>query len=287
MKTYDPVYTDGRVSLYQGDSCFILPRLQKESVDCVITDPPYPEIDRPYGRMTESEWQEMMHAVVYQIRRLLKPTGSAVFILQANSEKVGRMRSWLWDFQSWLSREWGIIQDVYWWNFTTTPTVHAHRDVGLLRPSVKACVWAGYPDCYRNQDAVLWEESQANTATRLAQRARTTDPYYTPSGYITNKKRATQASEDRGGVTPFNLLPISNTNSRTSGGARGHGASTPMALCDWWVRYLAPPDALILDPFSGTSTVGEAAVRLRHRFIGIEKHPEYVELSKERLQNLQ
>ncbi len=58
------------------------------SVDAVITDPPYPEISRAYGRMTEAEWWDMMMVVCTETRRILKPTGSAVFILQPNSRKV-------------------------------------------------------------------------------------------------------------------------------------------------------------------------------------------------------
>ena len=72
-----------------------LPSLPAGCVDAVITDPPYAEVARDYGRWTEDEWAAMMHAVVGEVRRVLKPTGSAMFVLQPNSEKVGKMRPWL------------------------------------------------------------------------------------------------------------------------------------------------------------------------------------------------
>lgn len=82
-------------TILEGDCREVLPTLPSASVDCVITDPPYPHIRRSYGYWTEAEWFDLMRAVVPQCMRVLKPTGSAVFILQPNSERVGRMRLWL------------------------------------------------------------------------------------------------------------------------------------------------------------------------------------------------
>ena len=148
-------------TMHHGDCLEWLTTLPDKSVDAVVSDPPDPEISRDYGRLTEGEWHTLMRGVVEQSRRVLKPHGSAVFILQPNSERVGRMRPWLWEFMAWTAREWNMVQDAWWWNTSAPPTVHVHRKNGLMRPSVKACVWLGEPDCLRNQDAVLWTETDA------------------------------------------------------------------------------------------------------------------------------
>jgi len=97
-----------------GDCLDILPTIPDASVDAVITDPPYPHIKRDYGTWTTKEWWEMVvEGVVPEVRRILKPTGSAVFILQPNSEKVGKMRGWLWEFMAWVCREWNMVQDAW------------------------------------------------------------------------------------------------------------------------------------------------------------------------------
>lgn len=270
---------DGSVRLILGDCCECMSSIPDASIDSVVTDPPYPEIDRPYGRMTEVEWFAMMRVVVAECRRILKPSGSAVFILQANSERVGRMRTWLWEFQAWIGKEWGIVQDVYWWNFTTPPTIHCQRERGLCRPSVKACVWVGSEDCYRDQSVVLWEESEANRATDLGDRAL----QYRTSGTHVRVGRMAQAAKDRGGVTPFNLLPIANANSQTSAGAGGHGAGTPLEVADWWMRYITPDNGTTCDPFAGSGTMLMAAKDQGLKAIGIEKMPEYFETAKIRV----
>ena len=78
----------------------------------------------------------MMRLVVRQCHRVLKPTGSALFVLQANGREVGKMRAWLWDFMAWAARNYGIVQDCYWWNFTAVPTTHCMRKYGLARPNL-------------------------------------------------------------------------------------------------------------------------------------------------------
>jgi len=269
--------------VFEGDAREILKTIESGSVDLVLTDPPYPEISRPYGRLTVRQWKYLMVDVVREARRVLKPSGSAVFIIQPNSERVGRMRPWAFEFLAWIAREWNLIQDVWWWNHATMPTVHTTRANGLLRASVKMCVWAGDPKCYRHQDAVLWEPSQATIASRKEASARLV---YNPSGHHKRQDRAVNTSVERGGVTPFNLLPVANTNSASSAGSKGHGAGTPYALANWWVRYASPPGGRVLDPFCGSGTVGEAALRESRCFSGIERDLSHYERATTHLRSV-
>jgi hypothetical protein len=271
------------IELHHGDCLDILPTLEAASVDCVITDPPYPMIRRDYGMMTEAAWHDMMHRLIPEVRRVLKPQGSAVFILQPNSEKVGRMRLWLWKFMVWVGEEWGIVQDAYWMN--TCPSVtSAASQYGLMRPSLKACVWAGDAACYRNQSAVLWQESARNQVEYMAGRA-TNSLVYTTNGNSIRYDRYRGASAKRGGVTPFNVFPTGNGGSDAGkASAHSHGAGTPYALADWWTRYICPHDGTVLDPFGGSGTMGLAAIANGCDFIGIEKMDKHYQTMKARVE---
>jgi DNA modification methylase len=272
----------GESRLYCGDCREVMRGMESGSIDAVICDPPYPCIDREYGRWTEAEWHALMDEVVGECRRLLTPTGSAVFILQPNSEKVGRMRTWLWEFLAKWGRDWGQVQDAWWWNHGTMPTLHCSRDYGLMRPSLKAACWFGLPSCYRNQEAVLWKESDSNRAKRIAVRA--DDPLkYQASGHHVRNGRCSQAAAERGGTTPFNVLPMANSDSANSAGAAGHGAGTPLEVCRWWVRYITPPAGTVLDPFMGTATVGIAAAQEQRGYVGIEKQANHFEVACKRM----
>jgi DNA modification methylase len=258
-----------------------MPGIADASVDAVICDPPYPEISRPYGRMTEAEWHAMMDMVVPECRRVLKQTGSAVFVLQPNSERVGRMRTWLWEFMAKWGKEWGMVQDAWWWNISALPGGGC-TDGGLLRGSLKACVWLGPQDCYRDQLAVLdktekawmrrkWDQSQPDNRVSF------------PSGSSVNRAAVLKTALQRGGTTPFNVLPLGNGSRYDMAGMHGHGAGTPTNLCEWWVRYISPPGGTVLDPFVGSGTVALAALKLGRKAIGIERDAGYFATAGKRL----
>jgi hypothetical protein len=263
-----------RAELHEGDCLDWLPLVPDASVDAIITDPPYPMIDRPYGKLTEAEWWDLMvEGVIPQVRRILKPTGSAVFILQPNSRKVGSMRGWLFEFQAWACREWNMVQDAWWWNISAMPMGGA-TEKGLMRPSLKACVWLGPADCYREQDESLWDESLVNASNRLAGRyARRSTPSCKRSESEQpriDEARMCLAASRRGGVTPFNVLPLGIGNSVSSAGANGHSAGTPDYLASWWTRYLVPKDvsSVVCDPFLGSGTMALAALAHGASFVG-------------------
>lgn len=258
-------------SLLHGNSIELLKTIEDQSIDSVVTDPPYPGIKRDYGIWTEADWHTMMSQIIVEIRRVLKPSGSAVFILQPNSETIGRMRPWLFEFMAKYAREWNMVQDAWWWNPTAMPTTHCARHNGLMRPSVKALVWLGSPTCYRNQDEILWTSSFMNKFNDLEDRA--LKKY--PSGSSMRRGRCIQTSIERGGSTPFNIFPF-NSGSKKRRGSK-HGATTPLALCEQWVKYLTPKGGTVLDPFSGVATVGVAAIRHGFKYIGIERFDAYYE----------
>jgi DNA modification methylase len=281
MPAPGPTRIGDAATIFLGDCREILPTLPDASVDCVLADPPYPEIARPYGRMTEPEWHAMMDVVVPECRRILKPSGSAVFILQPNSERVGRMRLWLWEFMVKWGREWGIVQDVWWWNIATLPGGGATNH-GLLRSSLKPCVWLGLPDCWRHQDAVL-DRAEKKWMSRRWDVGQSNERVAFPSGNSVNRAKCLESAVRRGGVTPFNVLPMGNGSRHDMAGMHGHGAGTPINLADWWLRYLCPPGGVALDPFLGSGTTILAALKQGKSAIGIEKMPTYFEIARSRI----
>lgn len=271
--------------IIHGDCAKVMPKLASGTFDAVICDPPYPCLPRSYGTMNERDWHAMMEVVVPECRRVIKPTGSAVFILQPNSKRAGEMRLWLWEFIVRWGREWNLVQDAYWWNYATLPTGGATQQ-NLLRSSVKMCVWLGAPDCYRDQDAVLWGEADETKRRRLASRPWHRQGFTSPSSNRpnaptarTNAERIRAAAISRGGVTPFNLLPASNTATQiqpeSTLNLKPHPARTPAHIVDWWIRYLTPEGGSVLDPFCGSGTTVTSAVELGRTAVGIEKDSEF------------
>ena len=265
--------------LIHGDSVTEMKKLRANSIDLILTDPPYPEIDREYGKLTEPEWHDLMHAVVTEGRRVLKPTGSMVVILQPNFEKIGKMRVWLWEFMAWAGREWNIVQDAYWWNHGCLPSRSSNRQYGLMRQSMKMCVWLGPPDCYRNQDSVLWlpsddnfAQSKSDSALRIA-----------PSGQHYRGSRIANTVAER---WRFNTVQPSAGGRWWwgSGEQLASGLNSLRLLSAWWVKYLLPEKGVLLDCFAGSGTMLMAGLDYgASRVIGIDKQKKYLKVAEKRL----
>jgi len=265
------------VSLLHGDCRKRLKEIPSSTVDLILADPPYPGISKNYGRLDENEWLQLMKAVIPECKRILKPKGSAVFIIQPNYETLGHMRLWAWDFVSWAGREMGLVADAYWWCINAIPTAATQRTRGLLRQSVKWCVWLGLPDAYRDQAAVLWEASDLKNSVRWSDRCLQNSP----SNHHVRRGRLAETAFERGGVTPFNLLPIpSDCDPMTD----GHPAPTPYELAAWWCRYALPDRGVLLDPFVGSGSTLLAGLACgASKVIGIDKEEKYLTIAKRRI----
>jgi len=67
-------------------------------------------------------------------------------------------------------------------------------------------------------------------------------------------------------------------------GYTGHQTVKPLALCEHIIRLSTfSKEAVVLDPFVGSGTTAVAAKKLGRKFIGIEINQEYVEIAKKRL----
>ena len=61
-----------------------------------------------------------------------------------------------------------------------------------------------------------------------------------------------------------------------------HPTVKPLALFKYLVKLITPPNGVVLDPFAGTGTTGQAAHEEGFDFILIEREPEYIEDIKRR-----
>ena len=65
-----------------------------------------------------------------------------------------------------------------------------------------------------------------------------------------------------------------------------HMTIKPLDLMVQIISTFAPPKATIVDPFLGSGTTGEAAIRLGHTFIGFEKDPQHFTTAQRRFKGV-
>lgn len=63
-----------------------------------------------------------------------------------------------------------------------------------------------------------------------------------------------------------------------------HPTVKPVALMEYLIKLITPPNGLVLDPFNGSGSTGMAAVGLGFDYIGIDLDPNYIEISKKRIE---
>lgn len=62
-----------------------------------------------------------------------------------------------------------------------------------------------------------------------------------------------------------------------------HPCPRPLEQVEYVVDLFSNEAETILDPFMGSGTTGVACVKLKRRFVGIEKEPKYFEIAKRRI----
>ena len=66
-----------------------------------------------------------------------------------------------------------------------------------------------------------------------------------------------------------------------------HPTQKPEALLERIILSSTKEDDLILDPFNGSGTSGVAALKLNRRYIGIDNHLDYLDITKNRIEHLE
>ncbi len=64
-----------------------------------------------------------------------------------------------------------------------------------------------------------------------------------------------------------------------------HPTVKPLELMRWLTRLLCPPGGMVLDPFAGSASTGAAGVLEGRRFIGIERDERYVPIARARIEH--
>lgn len=95
---------------------------------------------------------------------------------------------------------------------------------------------------------------------------------------------ASKGIADSGGASRFFYVAKPDHKERPKAGGVQHPTVKPLSLMQWLIRLVVPEGGTVLDPFAGSGTTLEAAVRERVQSIGIEREDDYLPLIKQRLE---
>ena len=283
-----PAYHSARGAMYCADSLEMLAKLPDESVNLVMTSPPFAlQRKKEYGNKDQHEYVEWLAAFGKLVFQKLKPDGSFVLDLGGAYEKGVPARS-LYNFRVLLKfcDELGftLAEDFYWYNPSKLPSPIEWVNKRKLRAkdSVNTVWWFSKTEWPKaDVSKVLAEYS-----SRMKKLLEAPEAFYTPAKRPSGHDISGSFGKDNGGAIPSNLLQIPNTESNggyLSGckllGVKSHPARFPAKLPEFFIKFLTEPGDLVVDIFGGSNTTGSVAETLDRQWLSFELEREYVAAS--------
>jgi DNA modification methylase len=263
---------------YALDCLDVLRALPDESVDLVVTSPPY-ERQPKYGNgeRYEREWfSGFFLEVTDEIRRTLRPSGQ--FVLNFRSRKDGVERSTLqYELVGWLRDQGFLFAEDHVW---IKPSPPPGRFKQALKDAVEYCFRFAKSDefeLYPEQclTPARWDAKDRERRRRLAHNHERVNA---PSGHGRNR---VQAGPDW--VAPSNALVV---EPEFSPNPTKHPARFPPAIPEFFIKLCTRPGDVVLDPFAGTCTTAVVAEALDRRWIVAELDASYCDVLPARLADL-
>lgn len=286
MHLPEPLYVTRHGQLFNADALDVLRQLAPDSVDLVVTSPPYAlHFKKEYGNASQADYVDWIKPFAVEIKRVLKPTGSFVLNL-GGAWTPGRPCRSLYQYRVLLALvdEVGfeLAQEFFWYNPAKMPAPAEWVTVRRIRvkDSVEYLFWFVKDPAAKADNRKVLQPYSADMRRLIKRGVR---PTSRPSGHAITESFAT----DLGGSIPPNLIQCGNNESNSSyiknckaTGAKVHPARFPAEIPRFFIEFLTHPGDLILDPFAGSNTTGAVAEALNRRWIGVELRSDYAEQSR-------
>ncbi len=277
---------NGRV--FCGDSLNLINELADESVNLVMTSPPFALLrQKEYGNKDEKEYVQWLAKFAELVKPKLKTDGSLVVDLGGAYLRGFPVRS-LYNFRVPIYfcdiLGYHLAEEFYWFNPSKLPSPIEWVNKRKIRAkdSVNTVWWFSkteHPKADIRNVLVPYSD-------RMKKLIQDPEKFYKakkrPSGHDIGRSFGT----DNGGAIPSNLLQISNSESNSkymslskSIGIQTHPARFPSKLPEFFINMLTVQGDTVVDIFAGSNTTGEAAEALGRKWISFESDLGYVATS--------
>ncbi len=247
-----------RVVVYEGDCLKLLATIPSESIQLVVTSPPY-NLGKEYEKkLVLKDYLEQEARVIQECYRVLKPTGSIC-----------------WQVGNYVDN--GAIVPL---DTILYPTFH---DLGLkMRNRI---IWHFEHGLHCSKrfsgryETIIWFTKSDDYVFNL-------DPVRVPQKYPGKKyfkgPKVGQYSSNPLGKNPGDVWLIPNVKSNHVEKTI-HPCQFPVELIERLILSMTNEDDWVLDPFLGTGTTIVAAVRHRRRGAGAEIFDKYIQIAHDRI----
>ncbi|MCC7358018.1 MAG: site-specific DNA-methyltransferase [Anaerolineales bacterium] len=266
--------TKATLQLLWGDCREVLKTLPSNSVDLVVTSPPYADSRAStYGGIKPDAYVEWFLPASRELLRVLRPTGTFVLNIK---EKVVAGERHTYVIQLILAMQqqgWLWTEEFIWHKKNCYPGKWPNRFRDAWERLLQ---FNKQKHFHMYQEAVMvpmgeWADRRLKN---LSQTDQVRDPSKVGSGF--GKRVANWLERDS--AYPTNVLHLATETKN-----KNHSAVFPEALPEWFIKLFTQEGDTVLDPFAGSGTVMRVAQRMNRHSIGIELNSAYVEVARQQL----
>lgn len=262
------------INIYLGDCAKVLKKIPDNSVDLIITSPPYADQrKKTYGGIHPDQYVKWFLPISKELLRVLKPTGT--FILNIKEKVVdGERSTYVMELILAMRKQgWLWTEEFIWHKKNSYPGKWPNR----FRDSWERLLQFNKDkkfNMYQEEVMVPMGEWAKSRLKNLSETDKVRDDSKVGSGF--GKNISNWLNREK--AYPTNVLHLA-----TECNNKNHSAAFPEELPEWFVKLFTREEDMVLDPFMGSGTTLYVANKMQRNSIGIEIMPEYCAMVSENL----
>ncbi len=236
------------IQLYNGDCLEIMKSIPDNSVDMILTDPPY--------GTTACKWDSVIpfEPMWEQLNRIIKPNGAILLFGSEPFSSALRMSNiknykydWVWD---------------------------KCRGVGHLNAKIRPMMQTENISVFSIKKCNYYPQMREREKPRISMNRSTQQVY--------GKSEDNFIGEKLNKKYPVNLLTFSKSDMTKN---NYHPTQKPVDLLEYLIKTYTLEGETVLDFTMGSGSTGVACINTNRNFIGIELEENYFNIAKERIEN--
>jgi DNA modification methylase len=240
------------IQLYKGDCLEVMKNISDNSIDAIITDPPY--------GTTACKWDSVIDFDLMweQLNRIIKPNGAIVLFGSEPFSSALRMSNiknykydWIWDKTQ--STSFGLAKK---------QPMRTYETISVFYK--KQCVY----------------NPQMTPKKRIVDDRNWKSDGKSENGNFSSKEKHKFVRKES---YPKNIININSTNKECNNTKRLHPTQKPLELMEYLISTYTNEGELVLDFTMGSGSTGVACKNTNRSFIGIEKDENYFKIAEQRI----
>ncbi len=265
------IHTDSSIEkkheLYVGNNLDVLKTMQDNTIDIVVTSPPYDKLRTYKGNFTID-----LTELGKEIHRVLKDGGIYAMVIQDQTKNFGKSLTSFRTainhvdiigfklFETCIYKKLGC-EGAWWTKRFRVDHEYIHIFLKGKRPA------------YFNKEPIKIPSKHAGKTMSGCATRKTDGTTFKSKKVVINKLKCPGTIWDYANGGDKNKLK------------RKHPAVFPDKIPYDLIQVFCPEDGIVLDPMCGSGSTLVQATKLNRSFIGIDIEKEYIDITKERLKN--